>query len=89
MLDGQVLGRLIELAFDYVLAETEQQANQAYAQAKMLIPETRFNTWLDLTENIRVWNSNNGNNYPMSWVSALKFLSTDEVELNLSQTEDQ
>ena len=89
MIDGHILGRLIELAFDYVSAETEQQANQAYDQAKMLIPETKFNTWLDLTDNIRVWNSNNGNNYPMSWISALKFLSTHEAELDLSQMEDQ
>ncbi len=88
MIDGHILGRLIELAFDYVSADTEQQANQAYNQAKMLLPETRFNIWLDLVDHIRVWNSNNGNNYPMSWISALKFLSTRQVELKPSQMED-
>jgi len=82
MINGHDLGRLIELAFDYVSAETEQEANQVYDQATKLAPETStFNMWLDLIDHIKEWNSSNGHNYPMSWASALQFLSTRQAEL--------
>jgi hypothetical protein len=90
MINGHDLGRLIELAFDYVSSETEQQASQAYDRAAMLATETStFNMWLDLIDHIRVWNSSNGHNYPMSWAKALQFLSPRQAELNPSQTGDQ
>ena len=88
MINGHDLGLLIELAFDYVSAESEQQANQVRDRAATLATETStFNMWLDLTDRIRVWNSSNGHNYPMSWANALQFLSTRQAELNPSQTE--
>jgi hypothetical protein len=90
MINGLDLGRLIELAFDYVSAETEQKANQVHDQAAKLATETStFNMWLNLIDHIRDWNSSNGHNYPMSWASALQFLSTRQAELNPSQTGDQ
>ena len=90
MINGHDLGRLIELAFDYVSAETEQQANQAHDQAAMLATETStFKMWLELIDHIREWNNSNGHNYPMSWARALQFLSTKQAELNPSQTGDQ
>ena len=90
MINGQELGQLIELAFDHVSAETEQQANQVCNQAaKLATEESTFNVWLDLTDHIRVWNSSNGHNYPMSWASALRFLSTRQADLNPVHTGDQ
>ena len=90
MINGHDLGRLIELAFDYVSAETEQQVDQAYNQAAILATETStFKMWLDLIDHIRAWNRSNGHNYPMSWANALQFLSTRWAELNPSQTEDE
>jgi hypothetical protein len=85
MIDGYKLGRLIELAFDYVSAETEQQANQIYNQAVKLTTETSMQDtiWLDLVDHIRECNSSNGNNYPLSWTSALHFFSTGRAELEL------
>jgi hypothetical protein len=83
MINGHNLGRLIELAFDYVSAETEQQANQVHYQAIKLATETTTpdNIWPDLVDHIRECNRSNGNNYPMSWASALQFLSTGRVRL--------
>jgi hypothetical protein len=81
---------LIELAFDYVSAKTEQEANQVHDQVAKLATETStFNMWLNLIDHIREWNSSNGHNCPMSWASALQFLSTKQAELNPSQTGDQ
>ncbi len=90
MINGHILGRLIELAFDHVSAETEQQANQVHDQAAKLAPETStFKMWLDLIDHIREWNSSNGHNYPMSWASALHFLSTRQARTHHTQTGDQ
>jgi hypothetical protein len=81
MINGHNLGRLIELAFDYVSAESEQQANQVYDRATMLTTETTtLKAWLELVDHIREWNSSNGHNYPMSWANALLFLSTRQEE---------
>jgi hypothetical protein len=88
MINGHDLGRLIELAFDYVSTESEQQAALALRRdeaAKLATEETiTFKVWLELIEYIREWNSSNGHNYPMSWASALLFLSTRQAELELS-----
>jgi hypothetical protein len=87
MINGLHLGRLIELAFDYLSAETEQQANQVHDQvAKFATEASTFTMWLNLIDHIREWNSSNGHNYPMSWASALQFLSTRQAELNPLQT---
>lgn len=82
MVRGNDLRRLIELAFDYVSAETEQQANQVYNQAAVLVATqtTTFEVWLDLIDHIREWNSSNEHNYPMGRASALQFFSTRQAE---------
>jgi len=73
--------RLIELAFDYVSAETEQQANQVHGEAAMLATETTtFKMWLDLIEYIKAWNSNNEHNDSMGRARALQFFSTRQAE---------
>jgi hypothetical protein len=81
MINGHDLGRLIELAFDYVSAESEQQAAQSLdGAAKLAKQETiSFEVWLELTEYIREWNSSNGHNCSMSWASALQFLSARQI----------
>ena len=82
MIKGHKLGRLIELAFEYVAAETEQQANQAHNQAAMLATETStFKMWFDLIEYIKAWNSSNEHNYPMDRARALQFIASRQAEL--------
>jgi len=90
MINELGLGRLIELAFDHISAETEENTNRVHDQAAKLAPETSiFNMWLELIDHIRAWNRSNGHNYPQTWASALQFLSTRQTELNPSPTEDQ
>ena len=86
MINGHDLGRLIELAFDYVSAESGQQAVQFRDEAARLAPieTTTFKMWLDFVDHIKVWNGSNGHSYPMSWVSALQYLSTRQTELEPS-----
>ncbi len=87
MIRGNDLRRLIELAFDYISAETEQQVNQAYNQAAMLATEaTTFKVWLDLIEYMKEWNRSNEHKEPMSRASALQFFSTRQTELNPART---
>jgi hypothetical protein len=82
MITGNDERRLIELAFDYVSAETEQQANQAHNQAAMLATDTTaFKMWLDLTEYIKAWNSSNEHSYPMDRARSLQFFSSRQAEL--------
>jgi hypothetical protein len=83
MIKGNDLRRLIELAFEYVSAETEQQTNQVYDQAAMLVATqtTTFEVWLDLIDYIKAWDSSNEHNYPMGRASALQFFSTRQAEL--------
>jgi hypothetical protein len=89
MINGHDLERLIELAFDYVTGETEQQANQMYNQAAKLAAETTtFKAWLELVEYIKAWNSGNGHNHPMSWASALQFFSTRQAEVESNADEE-
>ncbi len=87
MITGSDLRRLIELAFDYVLAETAPQAAQARYQAAMLATEaTTFNMWLDLIDYMKEWNHSNEHKEPMSRASALQFISTRQAELNPART---
>jgi len=87
MIKGNDSRRLIELAFDYVSAETEQQINQIHDQAVMLAAETTtFKVWLDLIDYIKAWNSSSEHNYPMGRASALQFFSTRQAELEPSPT---
>lgn len=78
LINGQDLGQLIELAFNYVSAESKQHAAQFRDEAaRLTITEiTTFHMWLDFIDYIKVWSSSNGRHYPMSWASALQFLST-------------
>lgn len=80
--------RLIELAFDYVSAETEQQATQVYDQAAGLAPEiTTFAVWLDLIKHMEQWNLSDEHQEPMGRASALQFFSTRQAELSSPQQE--
>ena len=89
MINGHDLGRLIELAFDYVSAETEQQTHQVYDQAVKLAAETAtFNRWLKLIDHIKAWNNSHEHNYPMSWASALQFLSSGQAEVEPTASEE-
>ena len=85
MINGHDLGRLIELAFDYVSAETEQQANRVYDQAAKLVADTStLDMWLALIDHIRASNGGSGRNYPQSWANALQFVSARQAD----RTED-
>jgi conjugal transfer/entry exclusion protein len=78
--------RLIELAFDYVSAETEQQASQAGYQAAILATEaTTLKVWLDLIAYMEEWNRSDEHKHTMSRASALQFFSTGQAELNSTQ----
>jgi hypothetical protein len=82
MITGNDERRLIELAFDYVTAETEQQANQAHDQAAMLATDTStVKMWFDLIDYIRAWNSSNEHNDSMDRARALQFFSSRQAEL--------
>ena len=82
MITGNDLRRLIELALEYVSAETEQQANQVHDQAAMVATETTtFKVWLDLVDYMKEWNRNTAHPAPMSRASALQFFSTRQAEL--------
>jgi hypothetical protein len=75
--------KLIELAFNYVSAETEPQAKQAYDQATLLATEkTTFKVWLDLIAYMEAWNGSSEHKDTMSRASALQFFSTRQAELN-------
>jgi hypothetical protein len=78
--------RLIELAFDYISAETEPQANQVYDQAAELVTEiTIFTIWLELIDYMEKWNRSPEHKAPMSRASALQFFSTRQAELKPAQ----
>lgn len=90
MMNELGLGRLIELAFDYISAETEEKTTRVHDQAARLAPETStLKLWLELIDRIRAWNRSNGHNYPQTWASAMQFLSTRQIELKPSPPEDQ
>ena len=85
MIQRHDLRRLIELAFDYVSAMTEQQASQIHDQAKTLATETTtFQVWLDLIDHMKAWNSSSEHKEAMGRASALQFFLTRQAELNPS-----
>lgn len=75
--------RLIELAYEYVSAETEAQAKQVYDQAATMAAEIiNFSVWLELLDYMEKWNRSGEHKAPMSRASALQFFSTRQTELN-------
>ncbi len=90
MTQRQDVRRLIELAYDYVSAMTEQQVNQIHDQAaKLATEETTFQVWLDLIEYMEAWNSSGDHKESMGRASALQFFLTRQAELDESQTKNQ
>lgn len=86
---GSDTRRLIELAFDYVAAKTEEQAEQVRYQAALLAAEaTTLNVWLDLVDYMQEWNRSNTRQEPMSRASALQFFSTRQTEVDPTQTKN-
>ena len=85
MINGNNSRRLVELALDYVSAESEQQLTQSRDEAAKLAPETTtFKVWLELIDYIRAWNGNQGHKGPMGRASALQFFLTRQAELEPS-----
>jgi hypothetical protein len=83
MISGNSSRRLIELAFDYVSAGSEQQMAQSRDEAERLTTEkTTFKVWLELIDYIKAWNSNQQHKYPIGRGSALQFFLTRMAELN-------
>jgi len=68
------LRRLIELAFEYVSAETEKQADQANNQAAVVATDPiTLEVWRNLIDYIREWNSRSENKDTMSRAIALQY----------------
>jgi hypothetical protein len=82
MIRGNDLRRLIDLAFDYVAAETGEQAEQTRQAALRVAEATTRKVWLDLVDYMQEWNHSNTRQGPMSRASALQFFSTRQVELD-------
>ncbi len=90
MIQRRDIRRLIELAFDYGSAMTDQQASQIHDQAATLAVETAtFQVWLDLIDYMKAWNSSSEHKEPIGRASALQFFLTRQAELTPSQTENQ
>jgi hypothetical protein len=89
MISGQDSRRLVELAFDYVSAESEQRVAQSRNEAARLATETTtFEVWFDLIDYIKAWNSNQEHKYPIGRGSALQFFLTRYAERNPTQAEN-
>jgi hypothetical protein len=88
MISGNNSRRLVELAFDYVSAESseEQVAQSRDEAAKLATETTTFKVWLELTDYIKAWNSNPERKYPMGRGSALQFFLTRQAELEPAPT---
>ncbi len=87
MINSNDSRRLVELAFDYNSAESEQQVAQSRDEAaKLATATTTFTVWLELVDYIKGWNSNHEHNYPISRGSALQFFLTRQAELEPSPT---
>lgn len=85
MISGNNSRRLVELAFDYVSARSEQQVAQSRDEAVKLATETStFKVWLELIDYIKAWDGNREHNYPMGRGSALQFFLTRQAELEPS-----
>jgi hypothetical protein len=80
------LRRLIELAFEYVSAETEQQADQLYNRAAVLAIETpTLEVWLNLVDYIREWNGHSEHQHPMSRAVALQYFLARQSQLQTAK----
>jgi hypothetical protein len=90
MITGNETRRLIELAFDYVSAKTEEQAHQVHRQVALLATETTtVKVWLGLIDYMKQWNCSKEHKEPMGRASALQFFSTRQAELNQVQHREQ
>ena len=86
MIRGNDVRRLIELAFDYVAAETGEQAKQARYQATLIAVEaSTLKVWFDLIDSMQEWNHRNEHKESMSRAGALQFFTTRQAELNRAQ----
>ena len=82
MISGNNSRRLVELAFEYVSTESEQQKSQSRNEAAKLAPKaTTFKVWLELIDYIKAWNGNHKHKYPIGRGSALQFFLTRQAEL--------
>ncbi len=82
MISGSNSRRLVELAFEYVSTESEQQKSQSRNEAAKLAPKaTTFKVWLELIDYIKAWNGNHKHKYPIGRGSALQFFLTRQAEL--------
>lgn len=80
------LRQLIELAFEYVSAETEKQASQIYNQAAEVATETiTLEVWLNLIDYIREWNSRSENKGTMSRAVALQYFLARQSQLQTAK----
>jgi hypothetical protein len=87
MITGNNSRRLVELAFDYVSAESEQQTAQSRDEAARLATQpTTFKVWLELIDFIKAWDSNPEHKFSMSRGSALQFFLNKQTELDPSPT---
>lgn len=87
MLAGNNSRRLVELAFDCVSAQSEQQVTQSRDEAAILTTETNaFKVWLELIDYIKAWNNNHEHKYPIGRGSALQFFLTKQAELKSAPT---
>lgn len=87
MITGNNSRRLVELAFDYVSAESEQQTAQSRDEAARLATQpTTFKVWLELIDFIKAWDSNLEHKFSMSRGSALQFFLNKQTELDPSPT---
>jgi hypothetical protein len=83
MMSGDNSRRLVELAFDYVAAESEHQVAQSRDEAARLATETTtFKVWLELIDYIKEWSNKGTHKYPMGRASALQFFLTRQAELD-------
>lgn len=89
-MQGNELRRLIELAFEYVAAETKVQAEPIRYQAAILAQEAIvLNIWLDLVDYyMEEWNRSRAHKTPMSRASALQFFATRQAEVQSVQSEN-
>ena len=88
-MQGNELRRLFELAFEYVAAETEVQAEPIRYQAAMLAQEAIvLNIWLDLVDYMKEWNRSSTHKTSMSRASALQFFATRQAEVQPVQSKN-
>jgi len=90
MISGNNSRRLVELAFDYISTESEQQLTQNRDEATSLAPEkATFKVWLELIDYIKTWNDDPKHKQPMGRATALQFFLTQQAELELSSSKSQ